>query len=214
MPSLPWQSRAPCWRALNWDQDRLPREGPAPQHHVEVPGVELPHERGPASCSARIPRLFLVIPGRVNCSRLSELLSLLWFCCRTALIVWINTGPEMWETVNHEPGTGVREHLKSILLLASRWRNSTRSASLPTASVEARSETPSSHLDRAQSADMTVPPGPTQEVGPPHLNEKTLTFQAENAAITTESLGRPRFALRRKNSSANCYWTERSVSAR
>ena len=49
-------------------------------------------------------------------------------------------------------------------------------ASLPTASIEARSETLSSYFDRAQSADMTVPPGPTQYLGPPHSNEKTLTF--------------------------------------
>ena len=131
---------------------------------------------------------------------------------RTEVMVRINVGPEMWETVSHVPGTEVREHFRSIRLLASRYRNSRRSASFPTASVEDLEHTRSSNLDRAESPATTAPLGASAYVRPPHSKLKTDTLHPMKTATVIDSRGLPLFTSLTKNSSTNWVCTVRSVS--
>ena len=66
------------------------------------------------------------------------------------------------DNVNQVAGTEVRANLRSIRLSQSRERNSTLSASFPTASSNERSETLSSKRERALSPATTVPFRPTE----------------------------------------------------
>ena len=94
----------------------------------------------------------------------------------TDCMVLIKVGPEMCETVSQVPGTDVLEHFKSILLFESLNRNSTRSASLPTASAVDLEQHRSSNRDRAESPATTEPRGPTEYVRPPHSKLRTDTL--------------------------------------
>ena len=110
---------------------------------VSMPPAFSPSARGANDRDPLIIHLLIlglrastVVPGRDHRRELSELLDVVPPLHASTLLSAClgrtdQRRPKMRLTHNHVPGTDVRPHLRSIRLLASLNRNSTRSASLP-----------------------------------------------------------------------------------
>ena len=97
-------------------------------------------------------------------------------CCLLQHVCLERVGPLICDTVSQVAGTEVRAHFRSMRLLES--RNSTRSASFPTASSDERSVTRSSKRDLALSPAFA---GDHRAIGADRIGP-TSAFEGEHGA--------------------------------
>ena len=142
----------------NTNQNWLCGVEPALQDHVKIPCIQPANKRRTASHSARFSRLFLVVPNVVDRCQLSELLRLLRPFHSSPLLA--NGGdvdqrrPRTWD----RRARALEVHLVVQVTIAKLDAIGVVSDCMRRGTIG----TLSSHLERAQSADMTTPPGPTQ----------------------------------------------------